>query len=205
MVHYSKLLTSNDISNFEYTSDSNYVRCSIELFSNEEFNCIEIYSDFLDTYLNSIEISHDGYSYSTLEYEDIKFNYIPSKFKYPNSGILSFPNSKYIRLNLTSKHITDDLIGFEKNDDVEINNNFKRNVLRINNIFLYAKQYVNKTNYYMPNILSGNPFESVFLYADEIIPDDTSIEYILTLNDKNYSVVPINSDRNGTKIYVYRY
>lgn len=79
----------------------------------------------------------------------------------------------------------------------------KRNTIKINDVC--SEQNVYKTsNYIKTNNLLSYPVKSVALVAVEYIPEHFTnkncFTYILTINGKDFEIVPINSHKNGIKV-----
>lgn len=77
-----------------------------------------------------------------------------------------------------------------------------RHAIKINDITLEHNTYV-KNNIINSGQMLTEPAKVVALFANEYIPEHfqvgTYIKYYLIVNGKEYEVVPINSQRNGTK------
>lgn len=204
---YSKLIqTGSSLNNEIASKDSDCVQCSITINSEDFANGIEIVSDISQVVLLSIDTSTDGFTFTTADIPEVPFKY-SEKYNLPTSGVLSFPDTKYIRLNFESKYITKEQIAFINNDKnnnkyVDIVDSIKRNIVRINNIYLYSNRYESQSIFSCYNLIDQEK-NSVSLYADEIIPEGTEVEYKVIINNKEYNLIPINAERNGTKLIKY--
>lgn len=79
----------------------------------------------------------------------------------------------------------------------------KRHAVRLNNIKASKNTY-QVSNTITSRELISDPVQSIAIFCNEYIPshfpDGEYIKYVLTVNGIDYTVVPVNSDRNGTKI-----
>lgn len=79
----------------------------------------------------------------------------------------------------------------------------KRSVIKISGITAERHTYANKSIIKTTNLIKY-PTKAIALYAQEYIPshflEDNYITYILNVNGLEYTIVPINSQRNGVKI-----
>ena len=79
----------------------------------------------------------------------------------------------------------------------------ERHVIKINDLKILLGSY---TKAQMESVeLISDPIESIAIFANEYIPthfsdDKTYIQYILTINGIDYNIVPINSNKEGTKV-----
>lgn len=91
--------------------------------------------------------------------------------------------------------------------------NAKRHVIRVNNLIGFSNSYSSTSSLSTEELLTG-PVSCVSIFANEYIPptfpsnanklgDGSYIVYILTVNGKDYEVVPVNSHKAGVKIIRY--
>lgn len=218
---YSRL-TGNVINFSAVNKDFVKARCSIVLESPEIINAVSIKTTQRDLVLSELFVSDDNILYTqvnaihNLVFNDDTNKYVNGNYIY-NSGIISFPDSKYIKLVFESgSPLSNEIIGYEqaKVDEngqtyqqTTICNDVLRHVIKINQISAFKAVYKTENSYTINNILDNiNPtsINAVAIFCNEYIPDHFNskefIQYYLTINDKTYQMAPINSDKNHTKI-----
>lgn len=96
-----------------------------------------------------------------------------------------------------------DIKNYKETEETKIVESAKRHVIRINDIALYRNIYAKKSVIKSNNLIK-TPAKSIAIFCNEYIPAHFEardyITYHLTINGTTYKVVPINSDKNGTKI-----
>lgn len=144
------------------------------------------------------------------------------------AGVLSFPATQYVRLYLRSNGTASETLAYQKIvqcgtesetpvpvEKPVVLETAKRHVIRLNNIKAMTGKYASNS-YVTTEELVSNPINSIAIFADEYIPssfesagetqtyvsnaDTDYIEYTLIVNGKEYNVVPVNSNKQGTKI-----
>ena len=78
----------------------------------------------------------------------------------------------------------------------------KRHVIKINEITAGSYQYKTKSRMQSVELLDQDVY-AISVFANVYIPEglsDSAVEFILTINGRDYDVVPINSHLNGVKI-----
>jgi hypothetical protein len=89
----------------------------------------------------------------------------------------------------------------------------RRHVIRVNNLMGFSNTYDESASLSTEELLTGN-VSCIGIFANEYIPPtfpsnasnygyEPYIVYVLTINGKDYEVVPINSHKAGTKIIRY--
>jgi hypothetical protein len=89
----------------------------------------------------------------------------------------------------------------------------RRHVIRVNNLMGFSNTYDESASLSTEELLTGN-VSCIGIFANEYIPQtfpsnasnygyEPYIVYVLTINGKDYEVVPINSHKAGTKIIRY--
>lgn len=219
---YSRLTSSYeelypDDTNFD-TIDS---ECAITVSGSRKFNSLKIISSQQEITLLDILTSNDnGATFKSCfdKIDPIQINSLTEKYENPNyiygTGMIYFPKTKYLKIVLRSNGISEDKIGFMAIDSSDAKNpkeelvklkNTKRRYVSISemssSIFNYEYESVIQTG----ELLDGTEIKSIAIFANEYIPDEyvnpqEAIEYVLTINGKDYDVVPINSWSNGTKV-----
>ena len=210
---YSRITASN--SEKKYFSDVNfdsiYAKCSILLHSEIPFNYIEIKSELSDLILESLHISNDNRNYKQTSISDVCINNPMEKYNDKDyiygSGLVTFNDSKYLKILLSCNSNTNDIIAFTNSvgDDEEVVklNTAKRSVVKINNISLKQKKYSLNGTLMYKNFIEDK-ITSIAIFCNEYAPDDidlrSSIKYVLNINGTDYEVIPINSKYDGKKI-----
>lgn len=117
---YSRITCSNSEKEiFEYANkDSIEARCIINLVADASVNKISVNIGSADSVIAELSTSEDGISFKNILAKPISPNNIDNKYKeqerIPGSGLVCFPNTKYIRIVLESNAKTNDQIAFEK-------------------------------------------------------------------------------------------
>lgn len=78
----------------------------------------------------------------------------------------------------------------------------RRHVIKINDLIAKSDKYVKKSIMISKELISTKTKVLAF-FCNEYIPDymdQESIKYYMTVNGKDYEIVPVNSNRNGKKI-----
>lgn len=217
---YSRITLSESIEGVPniFNKDSISAECSIDIEAEEIVNKLIINSDKDDLILSKVYVSLDGLSYKL----DNEYN-LPINERYERyntqeyifgSGIISIEPSKYIKLIFRSSSYSNDTIAFvntfynssgESSDvikKVEIVPSAKRNVIKINDISLYANTYADGK--ILSKELITDPVNCISLCCNEYINKEyainNNIRYYFIINGNEYEVNPVNSSRNGKKI-----
>jgi hypothetical protein len=188
--------------------DTEDARCTITLKGAAEFNSIKI-----QTYDNIVveeaaTTTDEGVTYQASMANEIHMN--DKKYRYDNpnyiydSGIIAFPATKYLKLTLRSCDVTNDKIA---NDKGTVFNGITRHRIHIDGITADGSNYTTASFTTKELISSGDEISSIAIFANEYVPasldEGTYFTYTLTVNGSEYSVVPINSQREGTKMIRY--
>lgn len=209
----------------QVNTDSIPAKCTITLSASDYINHLYIGSDQKYLILSSVYTSEDGINFTKLDsFANIEFNnpdkkYTASNQNYIyNSGLITFPQSKYLRLSFESNIYTDEQIAFinktvsSDNQNIVNNicllNNTHRYVIRLNSLRAYKNNYDAITTYTTDNLITGSPISAIALYTEQHIPEyilskypnENFIQYKLIINDTEYDIAPINSSANSTKI-----
>lgn len=215
---YSRITVNNEADvPLEFNKDSIEAECSIVLSSSTLFNHININSERDDIVLKEVFTSLDGLTYKLDKEYNIAINsraeiYNDSTYIY-GSGIISVPQSKYVKLVFKSNGYTDDQLAYIKTLYNTNENNTsvkkivkvdsaKRHTIKINDINISKNTYTK--GMVISKELITSPIKCISLYCNEYIDKDYTIEnnvsYHLILNGKEHKIEPINSHRNGKKI-----
>ena len=199
----------------EINFDKEEARCSINIRCEDTISMLHLDMDS-HVILEDVLYSDDGIIYKSAwttpkEINNINQSYIDPNYIY-GTGVISFPPSQFIKLQLASNGATDDKLAFLFTDasnaqqpierTIELPN-AKRHVIRISDITAHVGIF--SQGYLQTKELITNPVQSIAVFANEYIPEyfpdnKTYIQYILTVNGIDYDIVPINSEKTGTKI-----
>ena len=199
----------------EINFDKEEARCSINIRCEDTISMLHLDMDS-HVILEDVLYSDDGIIYKSAwttpkEINNINQSYIDPNYIY-GTGVISFPPSQFIKLQLASNGATDDKLAFLFTDasnaqqpierTVELPN-AKRHVIRISDITAHIGTF--SQGYLQTKELISNPVQSIAVFANEYIPEyfpdnKTYIQYILTVNGIDYDIVPINSEKTGTKV-----
>ena len=208
-----------------FNKDNEFARCTITFKADSYINYIDISTESSDIIITNISYSSDGIKYKDMNLPDkISINnkldsYDDYGYVY-GSGVISIPNCIYFKITFQSTKNKSDVIAYEKtlieNKDEIVNDNAspktltnttvvdsaRRSVIMLNDISVYYKRYNTKTIIKSEELITA-PSYSIGFFANVYIPEslnDDSIRFYLTINGKEYEVVPMNSHSNGTKI-----
>ena len=197
--------------------DSEEAQCSIAVRADEMFNTIKLVSDFSNIVITDILISKDkGATFTSVSSDPIEINNLDAKYESGayayGSGVICFPDTQYLKLVLKSGGSTTDTIAFKNVDTSDASsprtttvvlNSARRHVIRINNIQARAGNFSTETAMHTGELIDA-PVESIAIFANEYVPkhfpQGTYFKYVLNVNGVDYNIVPINSQRNGTKV-----
>lgn len=199
----------------EINFDKEEARCSINIRCEDTISMLHLDMDS-HVILEDVLYSDDGIIYKSAwttpkEINNINQSYIDPNYIY-GTGVISFPPSQFIKLQLASNGATDDKLAFLFTDasnaqqpierTIELPN-AKRHVIRISDITAHVGIF--SQGYLQTKELITNPVQSIAVFANEYIPEyfpdnKTYIQYILTVNGIDYDIVPINSEKTGTKV-----
>lgn len=199
----------------EINFDKEEARCSINIRCEDTISMLHLDMDS-HIILEDVLYSDDGIIYKSAwttpkEINNINQSYIDPNYIY-GTGVISFPPSQFIKLQLASNGATNDKLAFLFTDasnaqqpierTIELPN-AKRHVIRISDITAHVGTF--SQGYLQTKELITNPVQSIAVFANEYIPEyftdnKTYIQYILTVNGIDYDIVPINSEKTGTKV-----
>lgn len=199
----------------EINFDKEEARCSINIRCEDTISMLHLDMDS-HVILEDVLYSDDGIIYKSTwttpkEINNINQSYIDPNYIY-GTGVISFPPSQFVKLQLASNGATDDKLAFLFTDasnaqqpierTVELPN-AKRHVIRISDITAHVGTF--SQGYLQTKELITNPVQSIAVFANEYIPEyfpdnKIYIQYILTVNGIDYDIVPINSEKTGTKV-----
>ena len=186
----------------EVNKDTEQARCTIVIHSKTIFSSIRIQSEdniVIEDVLASLD---NGISYTRQMPKEIASNDKDRRYNSPDyiyeSGVIAFPPTNYIKLQVRGTAST------EKAKDINGNTNTSVNVSRISIDGIVADATTYKNAGIRAKDLISTPVDSIAVFANEYVPphfvDNEYFEYVLTVNGIDYPIVPINSTKQGTKI-----
>lgn len=183
--------------------DNEEARAAITLKASKEINAIKIDTDS-DVIVEDVLVSYDnGLTYESTLPKEIHINDPDAKYNDPNyaygTGIIAFPNTKYLKIRFRSNGVTDDIVCDDKGNTFPT---IKRHAIIINQIRPYDAGY--STGEISTLDMVASPVDCIAVFANEYIPhhypEQEYFKYTLTVNGIDYDVVPINAGRQGIKI-----
>ena len=199
--------------------DAEEARCTLTLHFEDKTNQIVIKSDNSDLIVSDIKISNDDITYKSIEFEPVAIN--SSEDQYNNysyiysSGVIAFEPSTYVKVTLESSGYTYETIAFERKSVLEDNekdivetkttiiDTARRHVVKINDLVGQANTYKNQTKMTSRELITNGEVNVISLFCSMYLPDGLSksdVRFIMTINGKDYNVIPVNSQQNGKKI-----
>ena len=211
---YSRLITSSKEEAIDslINYDNKECECIITLSTTEAVCKAEILSGNNNLVIKNIEVSQDGYSFTSalsapLYLNSVEAVYNDSTYIY-GSNIICFPYCYFVRITLSSNTVESDTIAIKAQDGDSVINypNTKRKKVSINSIKLYSSQY-NSVTIESKDILEAGSVDKAALFVSEYIPNHFTsgnyITYYLIINGTEYEIVPVNSSKDGIKIIKY--
>lgn len=210
---YSRIVASNSEKEVfsQVNFDSITARCSILLKANDLINTLEISMDTDDVLLESLSTSLDGQTFSQSSLKNIAINDKNSRYNEESyiygCGKLSFKDCYYVKIILKSTKFTDEQIAFIKKSLstetlIELKT-AKRSVIKINNIAASRAVYTSKGTLTFDNFIT-DAINTIAIFANEYAADDidirTNVQYSLSVNGKDYEILPINCQTSGKKV-----
>ena len=218
---YSRLTaTGNKDPNSRYPQDTNFdteeASCTITMQCDTPVTLLKLETDTAPIIVDEIFYSDDGgATYLPSLKRSLEINNYDKIYTDPDyiyqSGIVSFPETNYVKIQLRSNGVTKEPIAFKTvltdNAEKPIETivqlpNVNRHVISLNNIFLQRANYA--TGVLETGELITTPVESLAIFANEYIPsympNQDYFKYILTINGVDHEIVPINSNRKGSKV-----
>jgi hypothetical protein len=184
-------------------ADTEEARATVFLEGDQAFNTLYLRSD-MDIVIDDILTSDNNIDWKSNLAQAIHINDSNAKYNDPeyiyDTGLIAFPRTNYVKLTLHSVGaITDENI---VDTDGNILDGVVRHAIAINDI--EAQSLVYSQGVISTGQLVARPIDCIAIFANEYIPphyaDAEYIEYYLTVNEKEYKVVPINSQKNGIKV-----
>lgn len=210
---YSRIIANNSEKEIfpQVNFDSITARCTVLLKATDLINSLEINMDTEDVILESLSTSLDGQTFSQSNLKNIAINNKGDRYNNESyiygCGLLSFKDCYYVKLTLKSTKYTDEQIAFTKksmsSESIISLESAKRSVIKINNISVGKTTYITKATLSFNNFITDS-VNTIAIFANEYAADDIdlrqNVKYTLTINGKDYNVLPINSQSNGKKV-----
>ena len=217
---YSRL-TANDSEKYicpEINFDAEEAKCTLDLELEAPGNEIGLYSEDDTIIVSEIYTSNDGVNYTNTGFEPKAINskedqYKDAEYVY-SSGKLAIKPSKYIKIGLESRGHNGDDIAFERkvilenNDkdlvktETHIIDSAKRHVIKINDLAIRKNVIVGESVMISRELIS-EPVSVISLFCNMYFPNNLPfdcVKFVMTVNGKDYDIVPVNSQINGKKI-----
>lgn len=193
---YSRILSDNISGDYSIAhKDGRQAACTIEVAASRPFNLIMAYSD---SPLVMDDIArYDGTRYEWQNKPAQKLLEQPAWARI----CASMPQTTQAKISFSQTAVNNDTIGIETENGIKVLPDASRSVIRISALDLVSAEFY-KTSVFKTAELLKTSISSVSILASEYIPSG-SIEYILTVNGKDYEVLPMNSQKTGTKIIRY--
>lgn len=217
---YSKLIVPKDsvVYPVDASFDNQPATCTISISSNTPFNSLRLQSSVTEMVVEQIQISDDGLVYEDTMVAPIQIlnpvkKYEDDSYIY-GSGLLCFPATNYAKIRLHSYSSFNERLAFKKSEDDQVLiidlANAKRFLIRINDIIAFTSTY-DTESYLETSELITTPVDSIAIFASEYYPPSFPsnstvygipdyLQYIMTINGKDYTMVPINSHKQGYKV-----
>jgi hypothetical protein len=128
------------------------------------------------------------------------------------NGYYSFPETNLFKIVFQSNQEYSEEFGYENtNGGITTMNDVRRKVISINGVTAFYNEYSSDSVFITTDLVAdGAEMDTVSIYADEYIPsyfesNNNYITYTLIVNGEEYEVVPMNSNKSGTKYISYSY
>lgn len=183
--------------------DTEEARATVTFVASEDIQALKIKSDY-DIVVEDVLVSLDnGATYVSTLSDEIHINDPDAKYSDPDyvydTGIIAFPSTSYVKIRFRSNGVTNDIVVDDDGNELP---GVKRHAIIVNEIKAYSVKY-SSGNFYTWDMIAS-PVDCIAVFANEYIPahypDQKYVKYILTVNGIDYDVVPINSNRTGTKM-----
>lgn len=198
-------------------NDDEEARCTLLLSSKKAFGSVHLESDY-DIIVEDVQSSSDdGITFNSTLASPIHINSKEHRYDVPDyaygSGIIVFPASKYVKITLASNGTrANESYQFEykesgvsassETETVKLPSTVARHAVSLNGIEADGSSYSDAT-FETAELISA-PVNSIAVFASEYVPpqftDEIYFYYTLTVNGKDYNVVPINAERSGIKV-----
>lgn len=206
-----------------FNKDNEHALCTLYIQAEDLVNYIDITTEDSDLSIVSIQYSSDDIEYKQLEIPQITINNVLDSYGKTGyiygSGKIAVPLSQFFKITLQANSFKTDTIAYEKtifenDENVSANSipylntvsqivpSAKRSAIKINDIKAYKNVYSTKTSIVSPELITAHAY-SIAVFCNVYVPyplEDSCVKFKMTINGKEYDIVPINSDLNGIKV-----
>lgn len=206
-----------------FNKDNEHALCTLYVQAEDLVNYIDITTEDSDLSIVSIQYSSDDIEYKQLEIPQITINNVLDSYGKTGyiygSGKIAVPLSQFFKITLQANSFKTDTIAYEKtifenDENVSANSipylntvsqivpSAKRSAIKINDIKAYKNVYSTKTSIVSPELITAHAY-SIAVFCNVYVPyplEDNCVKFKMTINGKEYDIVPINSDLNGIKV-----
>lgn len=191
--------------------DNKEARCTITCAVKKPVCKTTLFSEDEHVVVEKVEVSNDGIGFTNIFENPLKMNEMAQSYKDISyaygSRTICFPYSTFVRITMSSDVIRNDIVIVKDKNGVPIKTtNTRHKKVQINNISFFRSEY-SKIEIKTRNILESGSVDKIGIFANEYVPDhftaNNYIKYSLIINGTEFEIIPINSDRNGTKIIKY--
>ena len=201
----------------DFNTDNAEAKCTITLKFESKVNELLIKSSIENIKVTGIKYSNDEINFKDVPMLPFTINRKDDSYKNQGyiygSNIISFPDSKYVKITFESIGYLNETIAFDRvqaNVDESLDKittivpTAKRHAIKINDIHSRIKNYRNESNLKTGELISeGTDVYAISVFANIYYPNNISkdnVKFILTVNGIDYTVKPVNSHEDGIKI-----
>ena len=193
---YSRILSNNTGSDYDIAQkDEQQAACTVELTGKSSFNMLLVYSDS-SLVLDDVAVCSD----TRYEWQNRPAQKLLDQ---PNFSCIcaTFPQALKAKVVLSQTAVNGDVIGVSSSSSIKMLPDARRSAIRVCAIDAVSAEFYKTSVFKTPELLKTT-MDSISILATEYAPTG-SVEYVLTVNGKDYNVVPMNSQKNGTKVIRY--
>lgn len=217
---YSRI-TASDTEKYicpEVNFDSEEAKCTLILQAESTMNEVIINSENDNIIISEVYTSNDNITYHNTGFTPKAINSKEDQYKdhdyIYSSGRIAFAPAKYVKISFESRGHSNDTIAFEKKIVLEDNNKelistethiistANRHIIKLNDIAIKKNIYSSESTMTSRELISDS-VSTIALFCNTYLPQGLSndaIKFILTVDGKDYDIIPVNSHNNGKKI-----
>lgn len=224
----SFLTDDNSMTNFEYSRlcmkneqatnlpDANIddlpARCTISFNAKQPVNSVYINSNLSNLQINDVLVSNDGGAtyYSAFNVSQILNGDIYNTQE-NDANVICFPETDTFKIifesNASKKN---EKLGRKSaiSDNIIYMDNVVRKVISINSIKCFQATFEAQSTFITDNLVDGSKLQAIGIFAKQYVPDyfkdgTDYITYTLIVNGQEHKIVPVNFDKDGTKLIKY--
>ena len=201
----------------DFNTDGAEAKCTVTLKFESRANELVIKSSLENIKVTGIKYSNDEINFKDVPMLPFTINRKDDSYKNQGyiygSNIISFPDSKYVKITFESIGYLNETIGFNRvnvNDDETIEEvttivpTAKRHAIKINDINTRVKNFKSESTLQTQELIkTDKDVYAISVFANVYYPNNISkdnVKFILTVNGEDYKVKPVNSYENGIKI-----